>query len=163
MGDTLLPMVSLSVGLILFEGGLSLKLSKWLAKRLHRGSTTEISILAWTNQVIQARTGRWLIGTIINAIWLSFIVGSLVMTLLLSENVVDDCAPILAAEDFAYLLEQWGGCYILIGNGKGEQNRGGCMVHNPGYDFNDDVIPLGVKYWIRLAETLMPKTGAASD
>ena len=76
-----------------------------------------------------------------------------------ADNVVDDCAPILAAEDFAYLLEQWGGCYILIGNGKGEQNRGGCMVHNPGYDFNDEVTPLGVKYWVKLAETLMPKDG----
>jgi len=77
-------------------------------------------------------------------------------------NVVADCAPILAAEDFAYLLEQWGGCYILIGNGKGEQNRGGCMVHNPGYDFNDEIIPLGVKYWVRLAETLMPNENGAN-
>ncbi len=74
-----------------------------------------------------------------------------------AENVIDDCAPVLAAEDFAYLLEQWGGCYILIGNGKGEQNRGGCMVHNPGYDFNDDIIPLGVKYWVSLAQALMPE------
>ncbi len=64
-------------------GGLGLKLSKLLAKRLHRGSTTEIAILAWTNLVIQARTGRWLIGTIVHAIWLAFIVGSLLMTLLL--------------------------------------------------------------------------------
>jgi amidohydrolase len=74
-----------------------------------------------------------------------------------AENVTADCAPVLAAEDFAYLLEQWGGCYIMIGNGKGEQNRGGCMVHNPGYDFNDEIIPLGVKYWVTLAETLMPQ------
>jgi hippurate hydrolase len=31
------------------------------------------------------------------------------------------------------------------------------MIHNPGYDFNDDIIPLGVKYWVELAETLMPE------
>jgi amidohydrolase len=82
---------------------------------------------------------------------------SVAKSLVGDKNVVDGCEPILAAEDFAYLLEEWGGCYILIGNGKGEQNKGGCMIHNPGYDFNDDIIPLGVKYWVELAETLMPE------
>ena len=80
-----------------------------------------------------------------------------------ADNVVDDCPPVLAAEDFAYLLEQWGGCYILIGNGKGEQNRGGCMVHNPGYDFNDAIIPLGVKYWVALAQALMPEEAVDTE
>ncbi len=82
---------------------------------------------------------------------------SVAKSLVGDKNVIDGCEPILAAEDFAYLLEEWGGCYILIGNGKGEQNKGGCMIHNPGYDFNDDIIPLGVKYWVELAETLMPE------
>ena len=47
----------------------------------------------------------------------------------------------------------WGGqrpgCYIWIGNGDGE---GSCMVHNPGYDFNDDILPIGASYWATLVE-----------
>jgi hypothetical protein len=64
-------------------GGLTLKLSKWLANRLHRDSITETAILAWSNLVILTRTGRWLIGTFIHGIWLAFLLGSLFMTLLL--------------------------------------------------------------------------------
>jgi hippurate hydrolase len=45
------------------------------------------------------------------------------------------------------------GCYVFIGNGVGDQ--GGCMVHNPGYDFNDRVLPTGASYWVRLAETFL--------
>ena len=41
----------------------------------------------------------------------------------------------------------------MIGNGEGEQ--GGCMVHNPGYDFNDAVLPTGASYWVRVAETYL--------
>lgn len=64
-------------------GGLTLKLSKWLVNRFHRGSITETAVLAWTNLVILARTGRWLLGTFIHGIWLAFLLGSLLMTLLL--------------------------------------------------------------------------------
>jgi hippurate hydrolase len=42
----------------------------------------------------------------------------------------------------------------LIGNGEGE---GSCMIHNPGYDFNDEVIPIGVNYWVRLAEAFVAR------
>jgi hippurate hydrolase len=45
------------------------------------------------------------------------------------------------------------GCYVFIGNGVGDS--GGCMVHNPAYDFNDRVLPTGASYWVRVAETYL--------
>ncbi len=58
--------------------------------------------------------------------------------------------PSTASEDFAFFLEKVPGCYVNIGNGVGSE--GGCMVHNPGYDFNDRVLGTGATYWVRLAE-----------
>lgn len=57
------------------------------------------------------------------------------------------------SEDFAWMLAELPGCYLLLGNGEGE--AGGCMVHNPGYDFNDQVLPLGAACWVRLAQTYL--------
>ncbi len=65
--------------------------------------------------------------------------------------------PVTGSEDFAFFLEKVPGCYVFIGNGEGDQ--GGCMVHNPGYDFNDRVLPTGASYWVRLAEARL-KPGA---
>ncbi len=59
----------------------------------------------------------------------------------------------MGSEDFAYMLMEKPGSYIWIGNGDGE---GSCMVHNPGYDFNDDILSLGATYWVRMAETILP-------
>ena len=65
--------------------------------------------------------------------------------------------PTMGAEDFSYMLLAKPGCYGFIANGDGahrEIGHGGgpCMLHNPSYDFNDDLIPLGATYWVRLAE-----------
>jgi amidohydrolase len=65
--------------------------------------------------------------------------------------------PTMGAEDFSYFLLEKPGCYFLIGNGDGSHRQGGhgmgpCMLHNPSYDFNDDLIPLGATAWVRLAE-----------
>ncbi len=57
---------------------------------------------------------------------------------------------LMGSEDFSAMLEQVPGCYINIGNGPGEA---GCEVHNPGYDFNDDALPLGAAFFARLVET----------
>ena len=57
--------------------------------------------------------------------------------------------PLTASEDFAFMLERVPGSYLFIGNGDGP---GHCMVHNPGYDFNDDNIAVGSAFWVRLAE-----------
>ena len=67
------------------------------------------------------------------------------------HRVESDREPVMASEDFAYMLQARPGAYILIGNGEGE--AGGCMVHNPHYDFNDDILELGANYFIRLVET----------
>ena len=56
--------------------------------------------------------------------------------------------PSMGAEDFAYLARVVPACYVWLGNGPGE---GGCMLHSPHYDFNDEVIPVGIRYWVRLA------------
>jgi hippurate hydrolase len=58
-------------------------------------------------------------------------------------------AALTGSEDFAVMLEHCPGSYLLIGNGAGE---GACMVHNPGYDFNDDNVAVGGAYWALLAE-----------
>jgi len=60
----------------------------------------------------------------------------------------------MGSEDFAFMLQEKPGAYIWIGNGDGE---GSCMVHNPGYDFNDAVLPIGATWWVRMAETILPK------
>jgi amidohydrolase len=65
--------------------------------------------------------------------------------------------PTMGAEDFAYMLQAKPGAYCFIANGDGshrEMGHGGgpCMLHNPSYDFNDELIPLGATYWVRLAE-----------
>ena len=63
--------------------------------------------------------------------------------------------PAMGSEDFAWMLRARPGAYMWIGNGTGEQ--GGCMVHNPGYDFNDAVLPVGAAYWVRLVETALAR------
>ena len=64
-------------------------------------------------------------------------------------NVVE-MRPIMGAEDFSHMLKRRPGAFIMLGNGLGPG------LHNPGYNFNDAAIPLGVSYWARLAETAMP-------
>jgi len=68
-----------------------------------------------------------------------------------TEGLLENVEPVTGSEDFAFFLEKVPGCYVFIGNGEG--NEGGCMVHNPGYDFNDRVLPTGASYWVKLAET----------
>jgi amidohydrolase len=64
--------------------------------------------------------------------------------------------PSMPSEDFAFMLQAKPGAYVFIGNGEGEHRVSGhgmgpCMLHNPSYDFNDRLIPLGATYWVRLA------------
>ena len=59
----------------------------------------------------------------------------------------------MGAEDFAFMLQRKPGCYIWIGNGSSE---GGCLLHNPHYDFNDEILPLGAAYWVKLVENGLP-------
>lgn len=68
-----------------------------------------------------------------------------------AERVVLNGPPLTGSEDFAFMLEKVPGSYLLIGNGDGDA-AGACMVHNPGYDFNDDNIATGSDYWIHLTK-----------
>jgi amidohydrolase len=73
-----------------------------------------------------------------------------------SDNVLA-FEPTMGAEDFSYFLQHKPGCYVLIGNGDGSHRASGhglgpCMLHNPSYDFNDDLIPLGATLWVRLVQ-----------
>ena len=65
-----------------------------------------------------------------------------------SENVETDIAPYMASDDFAWLLRDNPGNFIFLGNGTGES--GGCFVHNPNYDFNDEILAYGASYWVHL-------------
>ena len=65
--------------------------------------------------------------------------------------------PTMGAEDFAFMLQEKPGCYVFIGNGDGDHRSQGhglgpCQLHNPSYDFNDQLLPLGSTYWVRLVE-----------
>ncbi len=66
------------------------------------------------------------------------------------NNVIRDGKPLLAGEDFAFMLERAPGAYLFFGQRDGE--RGGVPVHNPGYDFNDDLLPIGASYLAGLVE-----------
>ncbi len=80
-----------------------------------------------------------------------------VMASIVGASNVGEQEPTMGAEDFSYMLQAKPGCYSFIANGDGahrEMGHGGgpCMLHNPSYDFNDELIPLGATYWARLAE-----------
>jgi hippurate hydrolase len=79
-----------------------------------------------------------------------------------SGNVVREIEPTMGAEDFAFMLKVKAGAYVFIGNGDGTHRAAGhglgpCMLHNPSYDFNDELIPLGATYWVRLAQTFLAR------
>ena len=71
-----------------------------------------------------------------------------------AENVDREPVPVMGAEDFAFMLQEKPGAYIWIGNGPGE---GGCTLHNPHYDFNDEILPIGASYWVRLVESALAR------
>ncbi|MBE0586498.1 MAG: amidohydrolase [Hydrogenophaga sp.] len=96
-----------------------------------------------------------------------------VMADIVGAECVLDQEPTMGAEDFAYMLQARPGCYVFIANGDGAHRAGyeggghdvgPCMLHNPHYDFNDDLIPLGATYWVRLAEQWLaqPRTGVSA-
>ncbi|MFT3802184.1 MAG: M20 aminoacylase family protein [Burkholderiaceae bacterium] len=69
--------------------------------------------------------------------------------------------PTMGSEDFAFMLREKPGCYVMIGNGDGTHRDAGhglgpCQLHNPSYDFNDELIPVGASYWVRLVEKFLP-------
>jgi hippurate hydrolase len=77
------------------------------------------------------------------------------------DNVDANVEPTMGAEDFAFMLQAKPGCYVFLGNGEGEHRAGGhglgpCQLHNGSYDFNDQLLPIGASYWVRLVEMGLP-------
>ena len=64
--------------------------------------------------------------------------------------MITDMDPRMGAEDFSYMLQHRPGAFVFIGQGDGP------FVHNPGFDFNDEVAPLGASYFARLVECALP-------
>jgi hippurate hydrolase len=70
--------------------------------------------------------------------------------------LIPDMAPLQASDDFAFMLDTVPGCYFIVGNGNGKPGEGpGCMVHNTGYDFNDDILPTTASYWVSLVQAYL--------
>ncbi|MDR0806008.1 MAG: amidohydrolase [Enterobacteriaceae bacterium] len=71
-----------------------------------------------------------------------------------ADNAILGAKPLMGSEDFAFMLDaNPNGCYLLVGNG--DKGEGSCMVHNPGYDFNDKCLVLGSAYWGALTEAYL--------
>jgi len=73
------------------------------------------------------------------------------------NNVLRNEQPTMGSEDFAFLLNASEGAYIWIGNGLVPEDspKGGCMLHNTQYDFNDEILPIGASYWIQLVKNIL--------
>jgi hippurate hydrolase len=89
----------------------------------------------------------------VNAVRETEVCASVLERMVGAENV-SRIPPVMGSEDFAFMLQVKAGCYVFVGNGPGE---GGCMLHNPHYDFNDEVLPLGASYWANLVEHLLAR------
>lgn len=79
-----------------------------------------------------------------------------------ASGVLKKLEPTMGSEDFAFMLQEKPGCYVFIGNGDGDHRTAGhglgpCNLHNPSYDFNDELLPIGASYWSRLAEQFLAK------
>ena len=85
---------------------------------------------------------------------------NVMQSLVTQDCIYTDVEPTMGAEDFAFMLEARPGCYMFIGNGEGQcplpgHGTGPCILHSPSYDFNDEIIPLGSSFWVKLVETYL--------
>ena len=76
------------------------------------------------------------------------------------QRVTSNLEPTMGSEDFAFMLEKVPGCYVFLGNGDGDHRSmghglGPCNLHNPSYDFNDELIPIGINYWVNLSMSFL--------
>ena len=70
-----------------------------------------------------------------------------------ADYVIGDSRPVMTSEDFGYMLQHKPGAYVLLGNGI--NGVGGCSLHNPHYDFNDDILTTGADFWVVLVRRLL--------
>ncbi len=71
-----------------------------------------------------------------------------------ADNVNVDHEPGMGSDDFSFMSNRVPGGYVWIGSGPSEAGR---FLHNPRYDFNDEILPIGASYWARLVETELPR------
>ena len=76
-----------------------------------------------------------------------------------ATNVDPSTDPMMAAEDFAYMLNEKPGAYVFLGNGAPGE-KGSANLHSDGYDFNDEAIPYGTSFWIELVQQRLLKPAA---
>ena len=74
-----------------------------------------------------------------------------------SAEYVFEHEPVMPSEDFSFMLQEKPGCYVFLGNGDGSHRQpdhglGPCLLHNPSYDFNDNLLGIGASFWVRLTE-----------
>ena len=73
-----------------------------------------------------------------------------------AQALVQNMAPLQASDDFAFMLNAVPGSYFIVGNGDGRPGTGpGCMVHNTGYDFNDEILPTTASFWVTLTQAYL--------
>ncbi len=68
------------------------------------------------------------------------------------DNVDLQPIPSMGSEDFSFMLQEKPGCYVWLGNGSSD---GDCLLHNPHYDFNDEILTVGASYWVKLVKTIL--------
>jgi metal-dependent amidase/aminoacylase/carboxypeptidase family protein len=81
-----------------------------------------------------------------------------------ADKVIGEIEPVMPSEDFSFLLQKVPGCYAFLGNGSGEHRgqehgNGPCELHNPSFDFNDELLPVGATYFVRLVQAFLDQPG----
>ena len=121
------------------------KVRELMEKRLTELAHTQAAAFGCTAEVIYERRYPPLIThaepTAVSVAAASALVGA--------ENVDTDCSPFTGSEDFSFMLQARPGGFIMIGNGTAKDGSVH-HVHTPGYDFNDEILTLGVAYWVQL-------------
>ncbi|MWL91954.1 MULTISPECIES: M20 aminoacylase family protein [Cupriavidus] len=96
---------------------------------------------------------RWRYPALINDEAMTTFARDVALSWLGPDGLIENFEALTGSEDFSFMLEQVPGSYFVIGNGDG---AGGCSAHNPHYDFNDAILPVGAAYWARLVERFLP-------
>jgi hippurate hydrolase len=121
-----------------------------LAERRVREIATQISQALGTSAEIEYRRGY---PPTVNAEREAVFAAKVGERVFGAANVITDAEPTMGGEDFSFMLQARPGAYVFLGQGGGPS---GCFLHNPGYDFNDEVIPLGAGYLAALVEESLP-------
>jgi hippurate hydrolase len=125
-----------------------------LQKRI--GELAEATAAAWGAQA--EYTLQLGVGALVNNAEKADIAYEAAVSVVGSDNVNKNLRQTTGSEDFSYMLEVRPGAFMRIGNGVSDDGTFQ-PLHTPGYDFNDHIIPLGVRYWISVVEHELPATG----